>query len=38
MDNKYLKALLESHNIRHKSTEMKITVGDVLLIKGDEKN
>ena len=35
---KYLKALLENHNIRHKNTEMKITVGDIVLIKGDEEN
>ena len=34
----YLKALRENHDLRHKNTEIKIAVGDVVLIKGDEKN
>lgn len=34
----YLKVLRESHNLKHNHKEMEISVGDVVLIKGDEKN
>ena len=36
--NEYLKSLRERHNLKHKSKEMNIKVGDVVIIKGDEKN
>ena len=35
MDHRILE---ENHDLRHKNTEIKIAVGDVVLIKGDEKN
>ena len=34
----YLKALREQHNLKHKSYEIQISKGDVVLIKSDEKN
>ena len=34
----YLKALREQHNLKYKSHEIQISKGDVVLIKGDEKN
>ena len=34
----YLKALREEHNFKHKSYVIQISKGDVVLIKGDEKN
>ena len=34
----YLKALRERHNLNHKTREMKLTVGEVVLIKGEERN
>ena len=34
----YLKALHEQHNLKHKSHDIQISTGDVVLIKGDEKN
>ena len=36
--NEYLKYLRERHNLVHHSKEMKLDVGDVVIIKGDEKN
>ena len=36
--NEYLKSLREQHNLNHKSSETEIQIGDVVLIKGDEKN
>ena len=38
MTSEYLKALREQHNLKHKSHEIQISKGDVVLIKGDEKN
>ena len=34
----YLKALREQHNLKHKSHDIQVSKGDVVLIKGDEKN
>jgi hypothetical protein len=34
----YLKALRERHNLKNKTTEMNVKPGDVVLIKGDERN
>ena len=34
----YVRALRERHNLKHKSKELKVKVGDVVLIRGDEKN
>ena len=34
----YLKALRERHNLKNKTTEMNAKPGDVVLIKGDERN
>ena len=34
----YLKALCEQHNLQHKLHDIQISKGDVVLIKGDEKN
>lgn len=36
--NEYLKSLRERHNLKHKSKDANIQVGDVVIIKGDEKN
>ena len=36
--NEYLKSLREQHNLNHKSSGNAIEPGDVVLIKGDEKN
>lgn len=36
--NEYIKALREKHNLVHHGKENKISVGDVVLIKGEEKN
>lgn len=36
--NEYLKSLRERHNLKHKSKDVNIQVGDVVIIKGDEKN
>ena len=33
----YLVALREKHNLKHKGTAFKINVGDVVMIKGEEK-
>ena len=34
----YIRALRERHNLKHKTKELKVNVGDVVLIRGDEKN
>ena len=34
----YLKALREQHNLKHKSHDIQISKGDIVLIKGDETN
>ena len=34
----YLKELREQHNLKHKSHGIQTSKGDVVLIKGDEKN
>ena len=34
----YLVALREKHNLKHKDKTFKINVGDVVMIKGEEKN
>ena len=34
----YLKALRERHNMLHQAKEMQISLGDIVLIKGDEKH
>ena len=34
----YIKALCEQHNLKHKSHDIQISKGDVVLIKGDENN
>ena len=34
----YSKALREQHNLKHNSHEIQISKGDVVLMKGDEKN
>ena len=34
----YVKALRERHNLKHNETEMTAKVGDVVIIKGDERN
>ena len=34
----YSKALREQHNLKHNSHEIQISKGDVVLIKGEEKN
>ena len=34
----YLKALKERHNMLHQAKEMQISLGDIVLIKGDEKH
>ena len=34
----YVKALRETHNHKHGCTEMQLSVGDVVIIKGDERN
>ena len=36
--NEYLKSLRERHNMKHQSKEMKLRVGNVVVIKGDERN
>lgn len=36
--NEYLKPLREKHNLKHKSKDANLQVGDVVIIKGDEKN
>ena len=36
--NECLKSLRERHNLKHKSKDANIQVGDVVIIKGDEKN
>ena len=36
--NEYLKFLRERHNLVHHSKEMKLVVGDIVIIKGEEKN
>ena len=38
MEKKYLQSLRERHNMIHNTKEMKIEVGDVILIKSEEKN
>ena len=38
MEKKYLRSLRERHNVIHNTKEMKIEVGDVILIKSEEKN
>ena len=34
----YIRALRERHNLKHKAHELTVKTGDVVLIKGDEKN
>ena len=34
----YLKALRERHKMLHQAKEMQISLGDIVLIKGDEKH
>ena len=34
----YLVALREKHNLKNKDKNLKINVGDVVMIKGEEKN
>ena len=34
----YVRALRERHNLQHKTKPLKIKVGDVVIIRGDEKN
>ena len=34
----YVRALRERHNLHHNTREMKVKVGDVVMIRGDEKN
>ena len=34
----YLRGLRESHNLTHKAKQPKLSVGDVVIIKSDEKN
>ena len=36
--NEYVKALREGHNMRHQGKDAQISIGDVVLIKSDEKN
>ena len=36
--NEYLKSLRERHNMKHQSKEMKLKVGDMVIIKGGERN
>ena len=36
--NEYLKSLRERHNLKHKSKDANIQIGDVVIIKGNEKN
>ena len=38
MDIRVLKALREQHNLKPKSHDIQISKGNVVLIKGDEKN
>ena len=38
MDEGSLKAQRERHKMLHQASEMKISLGDIVLIKGDEKN
>ena len=37
-ETEYLKALRERHNLNHKTKETTLTRGDVVLIKGEERN
>ena len=34
----YVRALRERHNLQHKTKELKVKVGDVVVVRGDEKN
>ena len=34
----YIRSLRERHNLNHKTKQLKFTIGDVVLIKGDERN
>ena len=38
MDNEYVKALREHHNLNHQTKEATLKEGYVILIKGEERN